>query len=472
MRFQRALWMGAGVALAVLAATVAWSCWNLRRQVGAEIVGRDGEILTAVAAMQYAEDKTNGQATASLEDPGEQIELAFEVAKLRNVIAVRLFSPEGQFVSAAPGYIKESVLPPDDMEILRALKPVSHFRPDANLADESLIATETNLVPLLDVNVPLVSDDGQRLVGAMQFVMDGHALEPKFAALDRRLAWQFALEFAVGGSLLALGLAVAFHRVQRANRLLLARTTDLVRANRELALAAKTSAVGAVTSFLIHGLRNPLSGLRNFVRERASGSAAERDSEWQMAVASTRRMEDLIDRVVRVLQEQESVDGCEISLDDLAVIVSNRLSSAARAAGVRFETAVTGSGSLSSRETELVLLILENLVQNAIEATPSGKTVRLVVFNEGRNVAVEVRDEGPGMPPDLQERVFSPCTSSKKGGSGIGLAISRELAKHVGADLRLARSSVQGCVFRMVLPLAETAEPGLETEVESANRGV
>src|SRR5258708_471162 len=138
--------------------------------------------------------------------------------------------------------------------------------------------------------------------------------------LDRRLAGQSLVAFLAGGSVLVAGLVFAFRRVQRANRLLAGRTTNLLQANRELALAAKTSALGAVTSHLIHGLRNPLSGLQSFVHDRAAGGSNGNghDTDWQLAMATTERMESLINRVVRVLQEHQASTTYEVTLEELA----------------------------------------------------------------------------------------------------------------------------------------------------------
>ena len=305
---------------------------------------------------------------------------------------------------------------------------------------------------LLEVNIPLREEGARRLAGLAQFLMDGTSIAREYAELDRHLVLQSALAFAAGGSILAAGLALAFRRVQRANRLLAERTANLLQANRELALAAKTSALGAVTSHLIHGLKNPLSGLQGFVRDQAITPGNGQADDWQLAVATTQRMENLINRVVRVLQEQNAATEYEISLAELAELLAGKIQPAARAAGVGFETVVTAAGALSNHEADLVLLILENLAQNAVEASPRGKTVRLAIFAESGHTVMEVQDEGPGLPPGVEARLFTPCDSSKQGGSGIGLAISRQLAAHLHAELQLKRSSPQGCTFRLALP--------------------
>jgi len=64
----------------------------------------------------------------------------------------------------------------------------------------------------------------------------------------------------------------------------------------------------------------------------------------------------------------------------------------------------------------------------------------------------EVRDQGEGLSPSIQARLFTPCTSGKKAGGGIGLAISKQLAQSLGAKLELVDSSPAGCTFRLSLP--------------------
>jgi signal transduction histidine kinase len=438
------------MALVVLAAVLVWAALNLRRGITAEISNRAGEILDSVAAAQYLDDRQGGETLTTLEDPTEQIQLALKVSRLRDVIGVRLFAPDGKFVNAFPAYVAESTLARSDLAQLQKLTPVNHFLPHCRLEEQELLP-ETNrpTVPLLLVNIPLRADDQARLVGVIQYIMNGSSMARQYAALDRQLVAEFAVAFVVAGGILCGALVPAFGRLQRANRLLAQRTGDLLRANRELTLAAKTSAVGAVTSYLIHGLKNPLSGLQNFVRDRAAGNGQDNAEEWQAAAATTQRMQDLISRIVGVLQEQNTAAGYEITFTELGELLTVRMKPAAQAAGVRWETVVSAAGSVSSRQADLILLILENLAQNAVEATPCGKAVHCAIFARGRGIVAQIRDEGPGLPAAAKERLFSPCASSKKNGSGIGLAISQQLAKHMGAELLLVGCSPPGTCFEL-----------------------
>ena len=464
-----ARWAGGlviGLALAVLGGTLAWAALDLRARVRAQIVQRDAEILDAVTVMQHLNDQTAGETIAPLDDPGEQFQLALKVSRLRNVLGVRLYDGEGKFVNAFPAYITETALPAADLARLRQLEPVSYFSPGARMEEQDLLA-ETNSAPadLLFVEVPLRTAGQTRPAGVIQFLMDGRSIARQYADLDRNLMWKFATAFLAGAAVLTAGLGFALRRVRRANQKLAARTADLLRANRELALAARTSAVGAVAAHLIHGLKNPLSGLSQFVHQHHGKNGSTPEPEWQAALGTTQRMEELINRVVRVLQEEQSATAYEISVTELADLLARKMHTPAEAAGVRFKTKIRFDGLLSNREADLILLILENLVQNAIEAARPGKEVELKVTESAGSINFEVSDQGHGLAAAQEARLFMPGPSGKPGGGGIGLAISKQLAQCLGAKLELAANSPAGCTFRLViLPAAAGATPPARAE--------
>jgi signal transduction histidine kinase len=224
-----------------------------------------------------------------------------------------------------------------------------------------------------------------------------------------------------------------------------------LRANQELALAAKTSALGAVAAHLIHGLKNPLAGLQNFVAARGALPDSSEAADWDQAVASTRRMQTMINQVVSVLREEPAGTTYEVTLAELEGIVRNRVQPLARERGVGFTSVVQAEAALPNRAANLVALILVNLAENAVQTTPAGKAVSLSFQKNETRLVFEVRDEGAGFPADTP--LFMPCRSVKEGGTGIGLALCKQLANHLGAELELATSTAAGCVF--ILRLAE-----------------
>ena len=151
-------------------------------------------------------------------------------------------------------------------------------------------------------------------------------------------------------------------------------------------------------------------------------------------------------------------------MHELAGIVATQVKPLAKACDVDFRAEVVSPGTVSSRAANLIGIILGHLVQNAIQATPRRKRVRLRLLGEAGCVRCEVRDQGPGFPPDLLPLLFKPCISTKDGGNGLGLALCQLLAGHLDAALDLEQNTAQGCIFGLTLPenLAWSDEPGTE----------
>jgi signal transduction histidine kinase len=435
----------------------------VRHTLRAQLAGRDGEILHAVTQMQQMPDDAGAEPPADITDPAEQFNLILKTSRLKGVMAVRLFTPDGKFANAIPANVTEARLGAETLAPLRALKPVSRFHEAAPL-DEIFLLLEppaSPAPPVLEVNLPLHAEGSRVLAGCAQFIIEGQSLAAEYTALDRHLWRQSLLAFLGGGVALALGLGWAF-------RQLAARTAELERANRELALAARASAVGAVAAHLVHGLKNPLFGLQSFVAGRGQDGEAAPAADWEMATDSARRMTALINEVMAVLREEPGAPAYEVSVAELAELVTARVRADAAAADVQLKTEAAARATLASRTANLAALILANLLHNAIQATPRGRTVKFSVREAGGALDFSVVDEGPGLPAGMHANLFTPCTSSKPGGGGIGLAISKQLANHLGAALELKGSSAAGCHFALTLPLENAGKSAIPAGAHAA----
>jgi signal transduction histidine kinase len=111
-------------------------------------------------------------------------------------------------------------------------------------------------------------------------------------------------------------------------------------------------------------------------------------------------------------------------------------------------------------DPSLVRRALENLMLNAIEfsgAEPPG-AVRIEIARTGRAVTITVDDNGPGVPANERDRVFKPYYSSKAGGTGLGLALVKQVFQAHGGDVRCEDSPLGGARFSATLPIDETRE--------------
>jgi len=436
--------------LSILGGTSFWGLVRMQMSVRQQMINHAGEILYAVAqAQQFF--SSEGFNPGSLEQPANQLALVLGISQIQaGVLAVRLFNPAGAFVTAFPPNVTESTMDVESLARLRELQPCSRFHAAAHLEDlflrpESYTGVQTT--PLLEINIPIRARGQSNFLGAAQLLLDARALELELSKLDARLRLQTLMIFLTGGFLLSLVLVVAYRRLHHANCLLRERSAGLLRANHELAMAAKTGALGAVAAHLVHGLSNPLSSLQQLVNAHGGGGA-----DWNEAAAATGRMQRFVYDAVRVMSETNADDRYELTLGELREVLAAKIQAGAQDLGVEVKVQLSGDGGLGNCEANLVLLILENLIRNALEATPKGKEVVVSLEVGESDIACRVTDQGPGFPRYLLSQLFSPCRSSK-GSSGIGLAISKQLARHLGGDLTLDRTGPDGCTFLLTLPV-------------------
>jgi signal transduction histidine kinase len=115
-------------------------------------------------------------------------------------------------------------------------------------------------------------------------------------------------------------------------------------------------------------------------------------------------------------------------------------------------------------DADRVRQILVNLVMNAVKYTPqNGGTITLACAVAGDSVLAHVADTGPGIPGEKLESIFEPFVqltsglADRRGGVGLGLAISRDLARAMNGDLTVESTVGAGSRFTLTLPLAKSA---------------
>ncbi len=232
-------------------------------------------------------------------------------------------------------------------------------------------------------------------------------------------------------------------RLLRSERELLSKSTSLKEANLRLSQACKTAGVGAVTAHLMHALKSPLMGLKNL--ELDSGEHVE--STEKNLRATTRKIENLITQTLNTLRECDlNEESYSFEAGEVLNLAANKFNSEESGPRVSVIESSRSLQTIDNLKANLILPILHNLIQNSIDSGPDVK-VFLQVELENEFLSICVRDNGPGIPEDLKENLFKPVQSQKENGSGIGLAICKELAERADATIKLDRSTDKGTSF-------------------------
>jgi signal transduction histidine kinase len=239
----------------------------------------------------------------------------------------------------------------------------------------------------------------------------------------------------------------------------LARTYNSMRkslkdARQELIRQERLSTIGRLSTSLVHDLRNPLAAIYGGA-EMLMDAQLNQEQVRRLAASiyrSSRRIQSLLAELQEVGRGAPSqTEPCRVlDLLESAIEESSELLQRHRTE-VRLEVpaqlCVRGARAPLER-------VISNLLANAAEAMPEGGTVFIrSTVDEGR-VVLTFHDTGPGVAPEIRDRLFEPFVShGKRDGLGLGLAMSRKLVQQHGGDLWLEPSSSGAC-FRLALPLA------------------
>ena len=289
-------------------------------------------------------------------------------------------------------------------------------------------------------------------MGYLELLIDPAPILAERDAIEKEIIQQGLWAFAIGAGLLFLIFRILLTRLLRSERELLNKSINLKEANLRLSQACKTAGVGAVTAHLMHALKSPLMGLKNL--ELDSGDRLKATEENLRA--TTRKIENLITQTLNTLRE---CDLNEESYSFEAQEVLNLAASKFNDEGSEFKVSVLESAAADEKidnlKANLILPILHNLIQNSIDSGPGVKVFLLAELKD-EDLTLSVRDNGPGIPEGLKDSLFKPIQSQKENGSGIGLAICKELADRADATVTLDKSTDKGTTFTVEIPIDKT----------------
>ncbi|MEK6271989.1 MAG: HAMP domain-containing sensor histidine kinase [Actinomycetota bacterium] len=213
-----------------------------------------------------------------------------------------------------------------------------------------------------------------------------------------------------------------------------------------------------------HELRTPLTSILanlELLQERldATERRGEQGEMIESALRSSKRMGRLISDLLLLARADAGRTGARRECD-LAAVAAAALSEVRPVAnGHRLTLADRGPVPVDGNPDELHRLTV-NLLDNGLRHTPAGTEIRVAVERRNGDAVLEVSDDGPGIPPGMEEQVFSrfvrgsgPADIAGDGGAGLGLAIVKAVAMSHGGDVDAGSSPAGGARFTVRLPL-------------------
>jgi signal transduction histidine kinase len=264
--------------------------------------------------------------------------------------------------------------------------------------------------------------------------------EAELAGLRKRLA------LTAGLSLAAIAVLAGFLMRTVARRATL---------ERRLSRSENLAAMGRLTATLAHEIKNPLAIIRGSARRLGRMEpAAER-----LAESVVEEVDRLTRTVSRYLQFARAEELEEAGGGDLAAALASTLDlleGEFRSRRCTLEREGLNVPAPVRLDPESLKQVVLNLVLNSLEAIPEGGLVRIVLAVRAEHAEFAISDDGPGMPPELLERLGEPFVTTKAQGTGLGVFMARRLVEGAGGALEIASEPGHGTTVTVRLPLSSS----------------
>jgi signal transduction histidine kinase len=242
-------------------------------------------------------------------------------------------------------------------------------------------------------------------------------------------------------------------------------TDSIQRFQREATQRERLSSLGRLSTVVAHEIRNPLMIIKTALR-----SLRRENVETEHVQRATRDIDEEIARLNRIVTEVLDFARpikFELGSADLNALAADAVRAAAAggtkpAVRLQLDPRIPALTTDAQRLHQVLVNVLGNAMQ-AVEANGSrdaahDPAIRLETFRlDSHRVAITVRDHGPGIAPENLPRVFDPYFTTRRTGTGIGLAISRNIVEGLGGRITVASQPERGTEVRIELPLHSTA---------------
>jgi len=237
-------------------------------------------------------------------------------------------------------------------------------------------------------------------------------------------------------------------------------TKLLIEVEEQLRMSQKLSTIGQISASLAHEIKNPLGSIKGtaeiLLDDYPKGHPKREFVE--ILLTETSRLDSSVNEVLHFLRGQQpaTING---EMETLAHVLERVLKLFSIELDKRkihyvMEGIALGEGFWVAGEK--ISQIFINLLLNAMDALDKNGKIIIRVHKMEEGFSTQISDNGPGIPPEIYDKIFEPFFSNKENGTGLGLSISRKIAESYGGNLRLLETGSGAC-FEVFLPVVHPA---------------
>ncbi len=249
-----------------------------------------------------------------------------------------------------------------------------------------------------------------------------------------------------------------FKQLEQRNTELETANKELQRTKDQLSRAERLSIIGQTISSLIHDMRNPLNVVMGYagILQEPDVTFEQRVEYSGQIIQYVKMFSDMAQEILDYTQGDETIRKRPVQVDAYMDYVKNLLNPPGLERPVQVIMNIEAArGHSIDIDSQRFSRIFQNLVNNAIDAIESkgGSKVEIVAEPVGKDIRFTVTDDGPGLPPQVLERLFEPFTTfGKRHGTGLGLPIVRRMVAIHGGDIHYEPALGGGACFIFTIP--------------------
>ncbi|MBD3367013.1 MAG: PAS domain-containing protein [Candidatus Eisenbacteria bacterium] len=247
--------------------------------------------------------------------------------------------------------------------------------------------------------------------------------------------------------------------------------TDRLQLQRQLREVEQLTGIGQMAANVAHEIRNPLIAVGGFARqlhEKLDEDDPRREYSQIILEEVTRLEQILRDQLTLERHLQPVLGPVDINriLRDVRKLVSHgMLSSQVRMVGELSDDLPVTMGDANQLKQAFL-----NVISNAIQSMPDGGTLTVRTEQHGQRIVVSISDTGEGIPREVVDKLFVPFFTTRKTGSGLGLAVTRRIIENHGGSISVSSTPGEGTTFELRIPVVRSS-PEVERRKMLGNEG-
>jgi PAS domain S-box-containing protein len=229
--------------------------------------------------------------------------------------------------------------------------------------------------------------------------------------------------------------------------------TDRTRMELRLQQSEKLAAIGELSTYIAHEIRNPLFAIGGFANSLLrSEHLGESDREKVgIILKESQRLDEILKSIINFARPTKT-DETEVDVNHVIQETMSVMGLGCSPSGICMSFEPADGVAMVKGDSELLKQSIINLLKNAMEALPGGGQIHVSTGMGERFVIVTVADNGTGIAEDIQDKVFNPFFSTKDQGAGLGLAMTKKIVDEMGGRVELAGIPDKGTTVVLHLP--------------------